>query len=190
MGAVVGRRWVMEPASNMFVSSTYWSDLVGITAAITTLKEIERRDVPAQLSDFGERLQSGLREVLDEMDLPVEVAGLAATPGFTFTEPFDAEHQKKLNVLVAQETAKRGVLFNTHPRHSAAHSDRDLGITLEAFRDALRVAKDLRSTCDCGDSVQPRVGARGEIRPSTTGPRVCRVAGAESSDSHWSRRYW
>ena len=142
MGAVVGRRWVMEPASNMFVSSTYWSDLVGITAAITTLNEIERRDVPAQLADYGERLQSGMREVLDEMDLPVDVAGLPATPGFSFTEPFDAEESKKLTVLVAQETARRGVLFNTHPRHSSVHSARDLGLTLEAFRDALLVAKD------------------------------------------------
>ena len=142
MGAVVGQRWVMEPASNMFVSSTYWSDLVGITAAITTLSEIERRDVPAQLADYGERLTSGMREVLDEMDLPVEISGLPETPGFTFAEPFGAEEAKKLNVLVAQETAKRGVLFNTHPRHSSAHSDRDLGITLEAFRDALVVVKD------------------------------------------------
>ena len=142
MGAVVGQRWVMEPASNMFVSSTYWSDLVGITAAITTLTEIERRNVPALLADYGERLTSGMREVLDEMDLPVEISGLPETPGFTFREPFGAEESKKLNVLVAQEAAKRGVLFNTHPRHSAAHSDRDLGITLEVFRDALLVVKD------------------------------------------------
>ena len=59
MGAVVGRRWVMEPAADMFVSSTYWSDLVGITAAITTLTEIERRDVPAQLADYGRALAVG-----------------------------------------------------------------------------------------------------------------------------------
>ena len=142
MGAVVGKRWVMEPAADMFVSSTYWSDLVGIVAAITTLTEIERRDVPAQLADYGERLQSGMQEVLEEVDLPVEISGMPATPGITFAEPFDADESKKLNALVAQETAKRGVLFNTHPRHSSAHDDRDLGLTLEAFREALLVTKD------------------------------------------------
>ena len=171
MGAVVGRRWVMEPASNMFVSSTYWSDLVGITAAITTLREIERRNVPGQLADYGERLQSGMREVLDEMDLPVEISGLPATPGFTFSDPFDAEATKTLNVLVAQETAKRGVLFNAHPRHSSAHSDHDLGMTLEAYRDALGVVKDALARDSVDDVLEaslapaliprPAVGRRG-----------------------------
>ncbi|MDE2767751.1 MAG: aminotransferase class III-fold pyridoxal phosphate-dependent enzyme [Chloroflexota bacterium] len=166
MGAVVGQRWVMEPASNMFVSSTYWSDLVGIVAAITTLKEIERREVPAALASYGERLQSGMREVLDEMDLPVEIAGLPATPGFTFTGPSDAEESKKLNVLVAQETAKRGVLFNTHPRHSSAHTDRDLGITLEVFRDALAVAKDALARNGVDDVLEASLAPALVPRPS------------------------
>ncbi len=166
MGAVVGQRWVMEPASNMFVSSTYWSDLVGIVAAITTLTEIERRDVPSGLAAYGERLQSGMREVLDEMDLPVEISGLPATPGFSFTEPSDAEATKKLNVLVAQETAKRGVLFNTHPRHSSAHNDRDLGITLEAFRDALGVVKDALARNAVDDALEASLAPALIPRPS------------------------
>jgi glutamate-1-semialdehyde 2,1-aminomutase len=170
MGAVVGRRWVMEPASNMFVSSTYWSDLVGITAAISTLTEIERRDVPARLADYGERLQSGMREVLDEMDLPVEISGLAATPGFTFTQPVGADISKKLNVLVAQESVKRGVLFNTHPRHSSAHSDRDLGVTLEAFRDALLVVKDALASAAVDDVLEASLAPALIPRPSVERP--------------------
>ena len=43
--------------------------------------------------------------------------------------------------LVSQETAKRGVLLMAHPRHSSAHGDRDLSITLEAFREALLVTR-------------------------------------------------
>ena len=43
MGAVVGSREVMEPAGQMFVSSSYWSDNVGLAASITTINELERR---------------------------------------------------------------------------------------------------------------------------------------------------
>ena len=128
--------------------------------------------MPAQLADYGERLKSGMQEVLDEMDLPVAISGLPATPGFTFTEPFDAEESKKLNVLVAQETAKRGVLFNTHPRHSSAHSDRDLGVTLEAFRDALLVAKDAIGSNDVDNvleaSLAPALIPRPSVEPRAT----------------------
>ena len=173
MGAVVGKRWVMEPAADMFVSSTYWSDLVGITAAITTLTEIERRDVPAQLADYGERLQSGMQEVLDEVDLPVKISGMPATPGITFTDPFDADESKKLNALVAQEAAKRGILFNTHPRHSSAHDDRDLGMTLEVFREALLVTKDAIGRNAVDDvleaSLAPAIIPRPTIKPSDPG---------------------
>ena len=142
MGAVVGKRWVMEPAAQMFVSSTYWGDLIGIAAAITTLHEIEQRDVPGKLRTYGERLQSGMREVLDEVEVPVEISGLPAATHFTFSAPDDAAEVKKRNVLAAQEMAKRGVLMNTAPYHSAAHGDADLSITLDAFREALIVARD------------------------------------------------
>ena len=167
MGAVVGKRWVMEPASNMFISSTYWNDLVGVTAAITTLKEIERRDVPALLADYGERLQSGMREVLDEVDLPVEIDGMPATPGFHFTAAGKPDEAKKLDTLVAQETAKRGILFNGHPRHSSAHNDRDLGLTLEAFRDALLVAKDAIGRNAVDDVLEASLAPAIIPRPST-----------------------
>ena len=142
MGAVVGKRWVMEPAARMFISSTYWSDLVGITAALTTLREVERRDVPGRLAAFGERLQSGMREVLDEVRVPVEIGGRPATPTFLFTEPDDPQETRKRSVLISQELAKRGVLSSAAPHHSAAHSDADLSLTLEAFREALVVARD------------------------------------------------
>ena len=141
MGAVVGKRWVMEPAAQSFISSPYWSDLVGITASITTLQEIKNRDVPGRLRSFGEQLQSGMREVLDEVDLPMQVGGLPATPSYEFTGPDDPEERQKLMALVSQETAKRGVLLMAHPRHSSAHGDRDLSITLEAFREALLVTR-------------------------------------------------
>ena len=67
---------------------------------------------------------------------------MPATPGFHFTAASDPHEAKKIDTLIAQEAVKRGVLFNGHPRHSSAHDDRDLGMTLETFRDALLVAKD------------------------------------------------
>ena len=56
MGAVVGSREVMEPASRMFVSSSYWSDNVGLVAALTTIRELKRRDSEARFREIGEKL--------------------------------------------------------------------------------------------------------------------------------------
>ena len=42
MGAVVGSVAAMEPANHMFISSSYWSDNIGLIASITT---IDRKSV-------------------------------------------------------------------------------------------------------------------------------------------------
>src|SRR5439155_8902095 len=62
MGVVAGRRDVMEPAARMFISSTYWSDCVGLIAALTTIRELRRRDVSTYLFQFGARLQERINQ--------------------------------------------------------------------------------------------------------------------------------
>ncbi len=160
MGAVVGRRAAMEPAARMFISSTNWSDLVGIIAATTTLREIRRRDVPATLLEYGQRLMTGWNAIAQEVSVPARMHGTPQWPLIEFTpsegqataaadtvrrdsviggEPTLA---RKLAALYAQEMAIRQVLFNTHPVHSAAHDSRDLDRTLTATREALTVVRD------------------------------------------------
>ena len=74
---------------------------------------------------------------------------------------------------MAQEAAKRGILFNTHPRHSSAHDDRDLGVTLEAFRDALLVTKDAIGRNAVDDvleaSLAPAIIPRPSLKPRASG---------------------
>jgi hypothetical protein len=47
----------------------------------------------------------------------------------------------KLAALYAQEMARRCVLLNTHPVHSAAHDSNDLDYTLAMTREALTVIR-------------------------------------------------
>ena len=71
MGAIVGRRAVMEAAHSMFISSTYWSDTVGLRAALTTINEVERRGVPAQLAVLGQGLVQSVRDLAREVGVPM-----------------------------------------------------------------------------------------------------------------------
>lgn len=148
MGAVVGRRDVMAPAARMFISSTNWSDLVGIRAALATLQEIERRTVPQILADHGRRLQAGFNRLAADTNVPVQMAGLPQTPIIEFDTTDGQDASTKRAALFAQEMAKSGVLFNTHPIHSAAHTDDDLDWTLDAARNALKTVRDSMAAGD------------------------------------------
>jgi glutamate-1-semialdehyde aminotransferase len=160
MGAVVGRRAVMEPAARMFISSTNWSDLVGITAATTTLREIRRRNVPAILLDYGRRLMTGWNAIAQDVGVSARMHGTPQWPLIEFTllesqlaagvetrrrdavKDGEAMVVRKLAAIYAQEMALRQILFNAHPVHSAAHDGNDLERTLTATREALTAVRD------------------------------------------------
>ena len=106
-GVVVGRRAVMEPAARMFISSTYWSDAIGLRAALATLHEIRRRDVPAQLHRFGAQLQDEINAAARDAGLAVHCGGLSFYPQLQF-ETSDPQLKTLLSTLYIQEMAKRG----------------------------------------------------------------------------------
>ena len=58
MGAVVGSAAVMEPAGRMFISSSYWSDNIGLAAALTTIRELKRREAQRRFREIGEALRT------------------------------------------------------------------------------------------------------------------------------------
>jgi glutamate-1-semialdehyde 2,1-aminomutase len=107
LGVVVGRREVMEPASQMFISSTYWSDAIGLCAALATLREIRRLDVPARLARVGGELQNRLNAVARDTGLAVACTGLGFHPQLQFSTD-DPEVKTLLSTLYIQEMAKRG----------------------------------------------------------------------------------
>lgn len=107
MGVVVGRRDVMQPAERMFISSTYWSDAIGLVAALTTIRELRRRNVPACLAQFGAQLQARVNAAAAQTGFGVKCGGLPIHPHLDFPTT-DAATRTLLSTLYIQEMAKRG----------------------------------------------------------------------------------
>ncbi len=141
MGAVVGRREVMEPASTMFISSTYWSDTIGLRAALTTLREVRRRNVPEQLDHLGKTLQSQLNAVAQETGVPVQCGGVSVHPQLAF-DIEDGTLKRKVSTLYIQEMAKRGCHGYTSFYLNAAQGDAEVEQTIAAARDTFTLIQD------------------------------------------------
>lgn len=107
MAAVVGRRDVMEPAAQMFISSTYWSDTIGLQAALTTLREIEHRRVPQQLHELGSNLQIQLTQIAADVGLDATCDGVSFHPRLQFATSDPVTHRQVVTLYI-QEMAKRG----------------------------------------------------------------------------------
>ena len=71
MSAVVGKQETMQAVQDTFISSAYWTEAVGPTAALATIKKMMRIDVPAHIRGIGERLRDGLIEIGGRHHVPL-----------------------------------------------------------------------------------------------------------------------
>ena len=145
MAAVVGRRDVMEPAARMFISSTYWSETIGLRAALTTLREVQKNDVPAQLWRFGAELKRRLNQLAEEVGLDVHCSGIDVHPHLDFRAT-DAQQKSQMTTLYIQEMAKRGCHGYASFYLNAAQGPAELEQTIDAAKAAFQIIRDALET--------------------------------------------
>ena len=140
MGCVVGSREAMEPAGRMFVSSSYWSETVGLAASIATIGELKRRNSPAQFKGLGEKVRAALQGAIDAVGVNASVKGVHTLPTLVFDLP-DPGLKKPIETLFIQEMVKRGVFCHMAFTATLAHTDEDIARTAAATAESLEIVK-------------------------------------------------
>ncbi|MEW6752169.1 MAG: aminotransferase class III-fold pyridoxal phosphate-dependent enzyme [Candidatus Latescibacterota bacterium] len=138
MAAVVGRREVMEPAARMFISSSYWDDSIGITAALTTLGELQRRRAVAHFERIGAAFQERVNGAARDAGLAAACTGVPAHPGIQFAVE-DPLLARKVATLFIQENARRGLILPTGFFLNMAHDEDALDFTEAVVRESFAV---------------------------------------------------
>ena len=115
--ATIGRREVMEAAQSTFISSTFWTERIGPTAAMKTLEVMERTKSWETITKTGLGIRASWQKLADTYGLPIEHWGLPALTGFTF---------KSVNALIyktfiTQEMLKKGYLASNSIYVSVEH---------------------------------------------------------------------
>ncbi|MDX1387851.1 MAG: aminotransferase class III-fold pyridoxal phosphate-dependent enzyme [Acidobacteriota bacterium] len=141
MAAVVGRREVMEAAQDTFISSTYWTERIGPTAALATIRKMRDHDVPARLVATGRRMREGWQRLAGLHGLEIEVGGIPPLSTFTYRH---GDASRAMTTLYTQEMLDRGFLasgaFYAMYAHESRHVDAALTAADEAFA---RIRSDL-----------------------------------------------
>ena len=140
MGAVVGSRAVMEPAKKMFISSSYWSDNIGLIATLTTIRELQRRNSAQRFEEIGESLRSALNQAIIDVGLSGSCTGLFWCPAISLDLPHETL-RPKVNTLFIQEMARQGVHTYMGFKATLAHSEADITETGRKATAALAVVK-------------------------------------------------
>ncbi|MCC7160853.1 MAG: aspartate aminotransferase family protein [Anaerolineae bacterium] len=150
LSCVAGKRTIMELIAQRRVmhAGTYNTGAVVMAAALATLKELERNDgaVYRHLWAIGEKLSNGIRALLQECRIPALVNNtgpsfyVALTDCQTFYDYRDTlKRDDATYQRLAAALADRGVRIKSNGLWflSAAHTDLDVDVTLEALRSAI-----------------------------------------------------
>lgn len=104
--AVVGRREVMEAAQSTFISSTFWTERIGPTAALKTLDVMQRTQSWEIVTQTGLAIRAGWQNLADKHGLGIEHWGIPALAGFTLKSSQSLAYK----TLITQEMLERGFL--------------------------------------------------------------------------------
>jgi len=128
MAAVIGNDKSMKHADQMFISSTSWTEKVGVSAAIATLDKLKNKNVYQHLIKMGKKYKLGLKKISKESNIPIEVKGLDSIPSFEFK--FKEYNNKSFMTLFTSLMIDEGILANNQFRPSYAHKSKDISFFL------------------------------------------------------------
>ena len=107
--AVIGRRTVMQVAQSTFISSTFWTERIGPTAALKTLDVMERTKSWETITAIGQNIGGRLQALAQHHGLTISVSGLPSMLSFGF----GGTNALKYKTLLTQEMLKRSFLATT-----------------------------------------------------------------------------
>jgi glutamate-1-semialdehyde 2,1-aminomutase len=106
INAIIGRREIMEAAQSSFISSTFWTERIGPTAALKTLDVMERLQSWEIITRIGLNIRERWHQLADKHGLKIDHWGLPALGGFTF----NSSNALAYKTLITQEMLGKGYL--------------------------------------------------------------------------------
>jgi glutamate-1-semialdehyde 2,1-aminomutase len=104
--ATIGRREIMEAAQSTFISSTFWTERIGPSAALKTLQVMERSKSWDTITRTGLNIRERWQHLADKHELAIDHWGLPALTGFTFK----SKNALAYKTLITQEMLTKGYL--------------------------------------------------------------------------------
>ena len=116
--AVLGKRSVMEAAQNTFISSTFWTERIGPTAALATLDVMEQTKSWEMITRMCVYITEQWQSIAKLNGIAIKTSGLPALTSFSVDSKFALEYK----TLITQEMLKKSYLAGTSVYVATVHT--------------------------------------------------------------------
>ena len=135
---IIGRREIMEAAQSTFISSTFWTERIGPTAALATLEVMGRIQSWDTITQTGLNIRKGWQQIADKHALKIDHWGLPALTGFTF----QSQNASAYKTLITQEMLSKGYLAGNSVYVCIDHTRQIVGDYLNALDPIFALVKE------------------------------------------------
>ena len=121
INAIIGKKKIMKKAENTFISSTFWGERVGYTAALATIKELKRLKAFKKVRDNGKVIKKIWQDVSKKYNLSIKIMGTNAIPSFEFIK-----NNSVNKTFLTQEMLKNNILATNMVYVNIFHNENTL----------------------------------------------------------------
>lgn len=122
INAIIGKRSVMESAKSTFISSTFWTERIGPTAALETLKIMENIKSWEIISNIGNKIKKNWDIISNKNNVKINIRGIDAIPNFSF----ESKNNLFYKTLITQEMLKNNIFASNAVYCCVLHDDKIL----------------------------------------------------------------
>ncbi len=128
IAAVIGKGNIMQSAQKTFISSTNWTERIGPTAALATIKAYQKRKPYHKFSTFGKRIMQAWVEMGTKNGFTTHAGGMEAMSHFSF----DDENFLAYKAYFIQCMLEEGILASNLCYLMDAHTEDNINTYLLA----------------------------------------------------------
>lgn len=118
IAAIVGKSFVMASVQKSFISSTNWTERIGPTAAIATIRKYREKNVADHLNKLGQLVQEGWAQLASKHGLKITIGGIKPLSHFNFLN----ENANAMKAYFIQKMIEKGFLASNLYYSMYAHS--------------------------------------------------------------------
>ena len=118
LSAIIGKKEVMDAAQSTFISSTFFTERVGLAAALRSIECYEKYNVVEYINAIGKEVQEKWRELADRDGVDITVSGIYPLSHFEF----NYDNPLAYKTFFTQEMLAQGFLASTGFYMSYSHT--------------------------------------------------------------------
>ena len=151
--AIIGRREIMQAAQSTFISSTFWTERVGPTAALKTLEIMEQQKSWKTITNTGIEIRDRWQKLADRYDLKIVKTGIPALTGFNI----ESKNALQYKTLITQEMLSKGYLAGNSVYVCIEHTPKVINGYFEALDGVFKLIQE----CENGRDIKKLL--KGEV---------------------------